>query len=148
MHNFDSLCFIKGITSIVKAAAFLIYLQVLNIKFQEEKKSNVKENFQGSVKPKGEGSLCWLFFSPGLHHLCSAMLLCLSVIIFKLPLSCADVIFSVLFFMFFLFPPKEESNYYASHACWLNSVRCSIRHQFSGSFSLVSLLSTPSLRSC
>lgn len=64
MHNFNSLCFIKEIMSTVKTAAFLIYLQVLNIKFQEEKKSNVNENFQGNVKPKGGGT--WGFFS-GLH---------------------------------------------------------------------------------
>lgn len=62
MHNFDSLCFIKEITSIVKAAAFLIYLQVFNIKFQEGQKSNVKENFQGNVKQKGEGGMCFFFF--------------------------------------------------------------------------------------
>lgn len=73
MHNFNSLCFIKEIMSTVKTAAFLIYLQVLNIKFQEEKKSNVNENFQGNVKPKGGGTWGFFFRSP-LALLCNAAL--------------------------------------------------------------------------
>lgn len=55
MHNFDNLLFIKQIVSIFKTAVFLIYLQGLDIQFQEERKSHMKEKCQGNLKPKGEG---------------------------------------------------------------------------------------------
>lgn len=41
-HNFDNLLFIKEIVSIFKTAALLIYLQGLNTKLQEERRSHRK----------------------------------------------------------------------------------------------------------
>lgn len=80
MHNFDNLLFIKQSVSIFKTTAFLIYLQGLNIQFQEERKSHIKEKCQGNLKPKGGG----LYFS-GIYKLCFALLFCFSVTVLCIP---------------------------------------------------------------
>lgn len=74
MHNFDNLLFIKEIVSIFKTAAFLIYLQGLHMRLQEERKSHMKERFQGNLKPKRRD----IYFS-GLYKLCSVFMFCLSL---------------------------------------------------------------------